>query len=364
VRITIDATALLLRSAGVKNYVWHWFNALRQAGGEHSIRAFPFLDRLGRLDHEHSNLSRWSTLPRLAALFATNWGGSAVLEALGGPSDVFHASNQVRVRPIRMKSTATLHDMTCWIMPELHTPANVRADHEFAGRVLKHADGLIAVSQNTRDDAVRVLNVPQDRIEVIYSGVDERFFHARPRQTQRPYVLFVGTIEPRKNLDTLLDAWAGLRPGVRDPFELVLAGPVGWQSERTLARLTSGAVPNVRWAGYVPESDLAALTAGASVFVYVSLYEGFGFPAAQAMAAGVAVLTSNTSCLPEVVGPGGVCVDPRSESEIRSALTTLLLSPSTRARLAKAGRERAAAEFRWSLCARKSLRFFERVLGA
>jgi alpha-1,3-rhamnosyl/mannosyltransferase len=365
VRITIDATPLLLRSAGVKSYTWHLLRNLRQvAEAGDSIRAFPFLDQAGSLDHEHSNLGRWATLPRLAAVFATNRGGSAVLEAFGGPSDIFHASNLVRVRPIRMKSTATIHDLTCSLMPELHTPANVHADREFADRVLKSADGLIAVSENTRNDAIRLMGVSPDRIRVIYSGVDDRFFAAAARECARPYVLFLGTIEPRKNVDMLLDAWAGLRSGVRDSYDLVIAGPVGWQAERTIARLNSGSVPNVRYAGYIPETEIAGLTAGATAFAYVSLYEGFGFPVAQAMAAGVPVITSNTSCLPEVVGGGGICVDPRSESDIRAAFSTLLLSPTTRARLGKAGRERAAAEFRWSACARRCLRFFKEVAGA
>ncbi len=361
-RITIDASPLLLRSAGIKSYIWHWLRSLRQLAGAGVVRAYPFLNTLGALDHERSVLSRAATLPRIAALFATNWGGGFVLDALSHGADIFHASNQVRVAPRYAKATATIHDLTCWLMPELHTEANVRADREFADRVLKRAAGLIAVSENTRQDAIRVLGIAPDRIRTIYSGVDERYFSAKPAKRDRPYVLFVGTIEPRKNIDTLLDAWEGLSPGIRDEFDLLIAGPAGWRAERTIARLESG-IKSVRYLGYVAEAELPSLTAGAIALAYVSLYEGFGFPVAQAMAAGVPVVTSTTSCLPEIVGEGGICVDPKSEAEIRAALSTLLLTPSVRTRAAKAGRERAVANFRWEACAQQSLEFFEHMIG-
>jgi glycosyltransferase involved in cell wall biosynthesis len=248
--------------------------------------------------------------------------------------------------------------MTCWIMPELHTKGNVLADTNFAESILKRADRLIAVSENTRWDAIRFLDIDPRRIEVIYSGIDERFFNAAPTPRRRPYVLSLGTIEPRKNLDALITAWQQLRPDVRDSFDLLIAGPSGWHSEATLARLQSG-IPGVHYLGYVPEADIPSLTTGASAFAYVSLYEGFGFPAAQAMAAGVPVLSSTTSCLPEVVGEGGICVDPRSPAEICVGLERLLSNPDLRTRLGAAGRKRASTLYRWNECARRSLAFFE-----
>jgi alpha-1,3-rhamnosyl/mannosyltransferase len=126
-------------------------------------------------------------------------------------------------------------------------------------------------------------------------------------------------------------------------------------------RLQAG-IPGVRYLGYVPEADLPGLTAAATIFAYVSLYEGFGLPVAQAMAAGVPVITSNVSSLPEVVGDAGLLADPRSREEIRTALDRLLLSPSLRAELAQRGRARARG-FTWAECARKSWKFFERVAG-
>jgi alpha-1,3-rhamnosyl/mannosyltransferase len=174
--------------------------------------------------------------------------------------------------------------------------------------------------------------------------------------------LYVGTVEPRKNLDRLLDAWQTLPASVREAFDLVFAGPQGWQSTGTLARL-GAPTPGVRYLGYVPEPDLPGITAGATVFVYPSLYEGFGFPVAQAMAAGVPVITSNLSSLPEVTGGAARLIDPHSPAELHAALDCLLTSPATCAQLAASGRIQAQ-RFRWDLCARQSIDFFERILGS
>ena len=143
-------------------------------------------------------------------------------------------------------------------------------------------------------------------------------------------------------------------------YELILAGPVGWGNTGVVER--AQAMRGVRYIAYVPEADLAGITAGATAFAYPSLYEGFGFPVAQAMAAGVPVLTSNVSSLPEVTGPAAVLIDPRSAGEIAAGLDKLLTSPSLRENLSRDGRVRAE-RFRWAECARKSLAFFERVIG-
>jgi glycosyltransferase involved in cell wall biosynthesis len=351
--ITIDATSALLRSAGIKSYTWHLVRALRPIGGQDEIRAYPFLKDFGALDHETSSLSRFSTLARIGALYLSR--STPLLDLMLAGSDVFHSSNQVRRAPRGVKLTATIHDLTCWLMPELHTEANVRADRTFAQNILRRADRLIAVSENTRQDAIRLLGIAPEKIETIYSGVAGEYFDAQPRKRERPYVLYVGTIEPRKNLDVLLDAWKLLRTD----FELVIAGPEGWGSESTLARIRNEAT----YLGYVPEADLPGLVAGAAVFVYPSLYEGFGFPVVQAMAAGVPVVTSNTSCLPEVAGGAAVLADPKSASEIARAIQRLIDSESTRAEFAGRGRRRAAI-FKWEPCAARTLEFFHRAASS
>ena len=136
-------------------------------------------------------------------------------------------------------------------MPELHTEANVRADKSFADRVLKRARGLIAVSENTRQDAIRMLGVKPENVRTIYSGIPDAFFDAvalQPSPKQKPYILFVGTIEPRKNVDGLIDAYLAMRTELRDAFDLVVAGPAGWASQETMARLESG-IAGIRYRG-------------------------------------------------------------------------------------------------------------------
>ena len=368
-RITIDAVPLLLRSAGVKNYLYYWTRSLLQEANGEEIRLFPLLGKPHRLDHQSSVEDPLMSLGRLGLLFCLNRLPAGIAGAIGPRTDVFHTCKLLNP-PRRAKLTATLHDFTCWILPETHSPANVAADKEFGERILKRADGLIAVSEATRSDAVRILNLPAEKICVIHHGVSEAFFNVttgdaervrRDHGLNRPYLLFAGTIEPRKNVDLLLNAYLGLPATVREEFDLVLAGPAGWAPGETLARLAEPP-PGVRYLGYVPEEDMPGLFAGAEVFVYPSLYEGFGFPVAQAMAAGTPVITSTISALPEIARGAAVLVDPRSESGLRDAMLDVLTSADERERLIELGR-RNAARFTWPECARRSLEFFRMIRG-
>jgi glycosyltransferase involved in cell wall biosynthesis len=357
-RVTIDATPALLRSAGVKSYIYHLIRGLRAQARSEEILAFPFLENFDRLDHEGSALSWWGTVPRIALVHSLKVFGAPLLDAAVAGSDIFHASNQVRTVPRRARLTATLHDLTCWVMPEVHSAANIRADRAFAEQVLRHASGLIAVSENTRQDAIRILGIAPEKITTIHSGVAPEYFDAVPAYRPRPYVLFVGTLEPRKNLETLLDAWVAVRPDLRREFDLVVAGPRGWISDAAFGRIRAEST----YLGYVPEAQMPGLVAGAALLAYPSLYEGFGFPVVQAMAAGVAVIASNNSCLTEIAGDAALLVDPRSPAEITAALNRLLESESERAGLAQRGRGRAE-RYRWKRCAAESLEFFHRIAG-
>jgi glycosyltransferase involved in cell wall biosynthesis len=367
-RLTIDAVPLLVRSAGVKNYYYHWVRQLREEAHEVDIRLFPFLPGPSRLDHEGSISDRFTTFVRLGLLFGLNHAPFNLSGWLVPQCDVFHACKLLNP-PSRAKLTATVHDFTCWVLPETHFPKNVAADQRFAERILRRADGIIAVSESTRQDAIRILKVAPEKIRAIYHGIAPEFFSV-PRQDSeavcsrlglaRPYLLFVGTIEPRKNLDLLLDAFERLPRSIREEFDLIVAGPCGWASPQTVARL--GAIPGVRYLGYIAEGDLPGLFAGATAFVYPSLYEGFGFPVAQAMAAGTPVITSEVSALPEITGGAALLIDPRSEADLGNAIREMLTSPSRRQELSAAGRTRARL-FSWADCARQSLRFFEEVIG-
>jgi glycosyltransferase involved in cell wall biosynthesis len=368
ISVVLDASPLLLRSAGVKNYVYYWARSLAEQAKPNSLQLFPFLKGPGNIAHENSVLGAMDTLPRLGLLYAANVCPFPVMNWFTPQSDIFHASHQVWNPPSKSRLTSTIYDMTCWLMPETHATRNVSASGRIADGIFKKAAGLIAISECTRADAIRLLRLRPEDIEVIYPGIAPAFFSvdkdqaavvARRYGLAKPFVLYVGSIEPRKNVGILLDAWQDVARDLRDAFELVIAGPYGWGEQSVYERLQAG-TPGVRYLGYVPEADLAPLTAAATVFTYVSLYEGFGLPVAQALAAGVPILTSNVSALPEVAGDAALLVDPRSRQEIRSSLERLLLSPSLRAQLTDRGRARAR-EFTWEACARKSWEFFRRV---
>ena len=368
-QLTLDLTPMLLRSAGVKNHLYYWTRALLAGRGAHEVRLFPYLKELGALYHD-SGVERGIPDWRLFLVAGFNWPLThALVRRLIPRAEVFHGSPQMRERPRCARMTSHIHDLTPWLMPEMHLEANVRAAHQTAQRVWKGAEGLIAVSASAKEDAVRVLGLDPERIRVIHHGVPEAFFHvdaeaiARTRNRyglERGYALVVGTVEPRKNVDRLLDGWLALPEDVQNDFELVVAGPAGWKSEATLARLR-GQGRGVRYFGYVQEADLPGLTAGATALLYPSLYEGFGFPIAQAMAAGVASVTSGISSMPEIAAGSALLVDPRSTGEIRDAILRLLTSRDLAGRLGRLGREHALTHYRWEISAQRSWEFFESV---
>ncbi len=359
-RLTLDITPTLLRSAGVRNHLHYWARALQANARGNSLEFYPFLKTIPPLHHDRgteSGIPNW----RLFLVLAMNHRMAA---GLVPKAEVFHGSPQLRRPPRTRRLTAHIHDLTCWLTPEFHTAANIQAAHDAAEHVWSRADRLIAVSESARADAVRLLGLDSERIEVIPHGVPEEYFAPVDQvQPGKPYVLTVGTIEPRKNIDLLLDSWQALPADVRDEFDLIIAGPAGWKSDRTLARLQSG-MAGVRYLGYVPESELPGLTAGATVHAYPSLYEGFGFPLAQAMAAGVASVTSTVSSMPEVSAGSALLIDPHSQREVRDALLRLLTTPALRTQLGERGRAHAASHYRWPLIARRSWEFFERVAAS
>ena len=364
-KVLIDTYPLLIRSAGVKNYLYHWVDALRRTAADGSIGTLPEIGRDAALNHDGSMAGSWSTYKNLAALAVSNRTKLPILDRMAGKADIFHVSSLVRNPPRGPLLTATVHDLTAWIMPELHLAANRKADTRLADN-LRRAHRIIAVSEATRQDAIRLLQIPPEKIVTIHSGVASAFFNVTAAAVdevrtryglKRQFILTVGTVEPRKNFGGLVNAYRALPAHLQEAFELVLAGPLGWADGETAALVRSA-----RYLGYVPERDIAALTAAAAVFAYPSLYEGFGFPVAQAMAAGVPVITSNVSALPEIAGDAAVLVDPRSQTELRDALSRLLLDANIRARMSERGRE-LAQRFRWETCAEKSWQFFQELAG-
>jgi glycosyltransferase involved in cell wall biosynthesis len=225
---------------------------------------------------------------------------------------------------------------------------------------VRRAGALICISEATRLDLVDRVPSCEGRAVVVPLAADARFADPDARRRgpevaarlgiERPYVLAAGTLEPRKNLLRLLGAWATLPEALRDTYELVLVGPVGWEAD---AIVDAARAAKIRLPGYVPDGDLAALYAGCELFCYPSLYEGFGLPVLEALRAGAPVLTSDRSSLPEVTGDAAVLVDPLSVDAIRAGIERILGDEGLRSRLRAEGPERAD-RFSWERTARET----------
>lgn len=373
-KIVYDATPLLLRSAGVKNYHHSLLIRLLPRIRPHAIQLFPFLRSVGRNRHERSNYSRGATLVRLGAVLASNYARLPVGWWATRGADLFHVTHHLLHPPGgasgRPRLTSFVHDPTCVLMPEFHRASNVRYFRHFVREVLPRVAGVIVPSQAVKRDLVERLGIQDEKVTAIPHGVEEEFFPPGPLEPERRafdlpdhYILFLGAMEPRKNLATLLEAYRLLPEDLRRAHPLVVAGASGWKNKALRSALEREKPHGVRALGYVPPQALPLVYAGASVFVFPSLYEGFGMPLLEAMAAGAPVVTSNGSAMPEVVGDAGLMVDPKSASELARAIERVLADPTLAASMAERGRRRARG-FTWEKAALATKAFFERVVGS
>lgn len=267
----------------------------------------------------------------------------------------------------RMRTIVTVHDLGYIRYPEAHTTAHrlyLRLSTVWSARV---ASQIIAVSHATRTDLIQLAGVRPDKITVVHHGLAQRFRQApaiRPAYdiigAHNPYFLYVGTVQPRKNLTRLIEAFARFSAGLpRDesaPPLLVIAGKRGWLSEGIEQRAAElGIADRVRFVGYVADEALPALYRDALAFVFPSLYEGFGMPVLEAMACGAPVLTSTTSSLPEVAGDAALLADPHDIAALADGLARLHADEALRSDLRQRGRQRAA-RFTWERCAEETVR--------
>jgi glycosyltransferase involved in cell wall biosynthesis len=285
----------------------------------------------------------WVTVPARDPLWHARTAHRANSEC-----DVFLSTNSYLTAWFtRIRCAVIIHDLVTFLDGAQAQARAARIERATIRPALRRAAVLLCNSEATRTDLVAHFPVAGTKARVVPFAADARFAAAARDPAvlarhglDRPYVLAVGTLEPRKNLERLIAAWEGLP----DSHTLALVGPRGWDDERIVAAATRAG--DVRLLGRVSDDDLAALYAGAACFAYPSLYEGFGLPVLEAMAAGAPVLTSNVSSLPEVAGDGALLVDPRDTDAIREGLSRLLGDDALRARLRERGRARAA-EFSW-----------------
>jgi glycosyltransferase involved in cell wall biosynthesis len=256
----------------------------------------------------------------------------------------------------RGPSIMTVHDATPWLHPEAASPGMRLYYRPLYPQALSRALAILTVSEASRRDLVGALGLPPERVHVTPNGVDARFFEARASRAARPYLLAVGTLEPRKNLPVLVEAFRRLRRAGRD-LDLVIAGRRGWADPPPHGDLA----PHVRVPGPVPERDLLALYAGAACFVQPSRLEGFGLALAEAMAVGIPAVASDIPAHREVGGPAVAYADPDDPDAFAAAIAAALDDPAARARIA-VGRARARG-FTWDACGLAALRVYRAVLG-
>jgi len=279
--------------------------------------------------------------------------------------------------PPEIPTVLTIHDLSWKFFPEYYS-RKMRLWHKAVrpDSLISSAARIIVPSESTQDDLVRTFQKPADSISVIPHGIDPAF-KSRPEardhgvrsrhKLPKRYALFVGTLEPRKNIHAILDAMEEYRERTHDDLHLVLAGGWGWNSRDLRHRLLPtphSLLP--RWIhhlGYIPAEDRPALYRNAAVFIWPSIYEGFGLPVLEAMASGTPVITSHTSSMPEVTGSSAILIDPFNSRDISVALQELFRSPSLLEHLRVSGIERAK-RFSWDQTAQKTLEVFQSSVSA
>jgi glycosyltransferase involved in cell wall biosynthesis len=284
------------------------------------------------------------------------------------PGRIYHATEHLLPR-LNRRSVLTVHDLIFERYPQHHTWKNRFFLKLGMPLFVRAADAIIAVSRHTKRDIIELYGAPAQKIHVIYEGIDERFSPVdavgvkavrQKYRIERPYLLMVGTLEPRKNHVAALRALARLKAD-GFPHCLVIAGGHGWLFDPIQSLVEElGLTPDVIFTGRVPDEDLPALYSGADCFLMPSLYEGFGFPVLEAMACGTPVVSSNVSSLPEVAGDAAFLVDPEDEAALTSAVSRILIAPELADHLCSRGVAQVGA-FRWEKCAEETSQVYRNV---
>jgi glycosyltransferase involved in cell wall biosynthesis len=352
VRIVVDVTPLSLPRTGIGNYTLGMLRGLVDAGGGHEIVAFAPVGPKGarRVREALEGLpltQRVVVLPPSSHTWRTGWSrlGRPAVERLAGRLDAFHFSDWMYPSQRDGVRATTVYDLSPLHHPEWVAPLTARMHGRKYAHAARTCDVLFAISSYTARDVVETLGVPEERVALAYPGVARRF-SPEGQRTRRPspYLLSVATLEPRKNVDTLVAAFALVRAR-RPELELVVAGaPVAWAEQQLGAE-------GVHALGFVPDADLPALYRGAEALVYPSLFEGFGMPLLEAMASGIPVVASSHASLDDAAGDAAVRADPHSPEALASAIERAL---SEREALVPRGLEHAR-RFTWEACGRSLL---------
>ncbi|MCA9983455.1 MAG: glycosyltransferase family 4 protein [Anaerolineales bacterium] len=291
------------------------------------------------------------------------------------PPDLFFTPAHVIPAGYHGPSVATVHDLGYHHFPDAHPPNQLRYLRWSTRHNARVSRLVIVDSEATRQDLQQLYGVPGEKIVVVYPGLtpglapvtDQAVLRAvaRKYKIRGDYLLFIGTLQPRKNLARLIAAYDRyFESNDGQVHKLVLAGKLGWRSEGIVKALTSLKFPNytgIITPGFIDEADKSALISGATALLFPSLYEGFGFPALEAQHCGTPVLTANSSSLPEICGPdGALYIDPEDLDAIHAGMLRLMREPELRDRLSASGRENSK-RFSWQTAAAQVLELLERA---
>lgn len=368
-RIAFDGTTLRPGRTGVGYYSEHLLHSLATESVDDEIVVISNrpIDTIRPLPPRVRVITSPSRVPRMVWMQTL---APRLIRQLG--ADIVHFTNGMVPLAAPVPTVVTIHDMSLTMYPRYHPPRRVLLNRPLVDLAARRADAIITVSESAKRDIIRLYGLDPLRVHVIHEAAAPTFqpvgspsalARARQRyQLSDRFILYVGTIEPRKNLPRLIEGFADRRRTGELPHQLVCVGPYGWLS-RDIADLIErfGIERAIQFTGYVPFEDLPALYTLAEMFVFPSMYEGFGLPVIEAMACGTPVITGHVAALAEVGGGAVEQVDRLDSQSLGAAMVRLAGQPRRRAELSVLGRQRAQT-FSWERAARETLKVYRQTV--
>lgn len=354
-KIGIDISQIAYEGTGVGAYTRNLIAAIAKV--DTTNKYIYFASSLRRQKMFQGLGAKVFPFPPTALDFLWNRLHTMPVETLIGSVDVFHTSDWTQP-PTKAKKVTTVFDLVVYKYPEISHPKIIETQKRALEWAKKECTSFIAISKATKQDMVEILSIPEEKIKVIYLAAGNDFTNYQLGREQeikkkynlaKPYIFAVGTREPRKNQNRLAEA---LKIANLKDYDLVIAGKPGWGNENLKFE-----IKNLKILGYVPQEDMAPLYAGAALFVYPSIYEGFGMPVLEAMTVGCPVATSNTSSMPEVGGDAAVYFNPL---EVDDMVAKINLALNTSAKLKKLVLNQAK-KFSWEKTARETVDVYKNV---